>query len=92
MPSLALLKVFRKKTLDDGNIGYGIVFTHRKNISYCLTWCFFYQSLSVVMRVALLMNSLNFLSEIRNNMFQLMVMILNSLMWSLVFHKSHLLV
>ena len=57
-----------------------------------LNLMFFYQSLSIVVCVVLLMNSLNFLSEIRNNMFQLLVMILNSLMWRLVFHKSQFLV
>ena len=41
---------------------------------------FFYQSLNITVYVVLLMTGLNLISQIENNMFQLMVMILILLM------------
>ena len=53
--------------------------TYRKD-SIPLNMIFFYQSLNITVYVVLLMNGLNLVSQIENNMFQLMAMILILLM------------
>ena len=53
---------------------------------------FFYKSLNIMVCVVLLMNGLNLISQIENNMSQLMVLILILLMSNLVFLKGQFLV
>ena len=53
---------------------------------------FFYKSLNIMVCVVLLMNGLNLMSQIENNMSQLMVLILILLMSNLVFLKGQFLV
>ena len=53
---------------------------------------FFYKSLNIMVCVVLLMNGLNLMSQIENNMSQLMVLILILLMSNLVFLNGQFLV
>ena len=75
---ISLRENFRKK-LDKGNIGYGILSAYRKHLIQ-LNMIFFYESLNNMAYVVLLMNGLNPITQIENNMFQLIDMILILLM------------
>ena len=68
-----------RKKLDKGNIGYGILSAYRKHLIQ-LNMIFFYESLNNMAYVVLLMNGLNPITQIENNMFQLIDMILILLM------------
>ena len=68
-----------RKNLDEGNIDCGILLTYKKHL-ILLNVILFYQNLSIIVYVVLLMNGLNLISQIENNMFQLMAMTLILLM------------
>ena len=66
-----------RKSLDETKEILAVVFflTYRKHL-ILLNMIFFYQNLNIMVCVVLLMNGLNLISEIENNMSQLMVIIL----------------
>ena len=77
--ALNSLKENIKKNLYEGILAVVFLLTYRKHL-ILLNMKFFYQSLNITLYAVLLMNGLNLISQIENNMFQLVVMILILLM------------
>ena len=68
-----------RKNLDERNIVVVFLLTYRNHL-ILLNMIFFYQNLSIMVCMVLLMNGLNLISQRENNMSQLMVTILILLM------------
>ena len=77
--ALIILTGCIRKNLDERNIVVVFLLTYRKHL-ILLNMIFFYQNLSIMVCVVLLMNGLNLISQRENNMSQLMVTILILLM------------
>ena len=79
MHSLVLQKILEKTQMKE-ILAVVSLSTYKKHLILLLNMTFFNQNLNIMVYIVLLMNGLNLISQIENNMFQLMAMILILLM------------